>query len=216
MSNWKPVPAPPAPTGINQFPATPTTVQVFQTSLPDQKEVLQKTTAFGELYNDLTGQILTVTGHWQKVVSCTASPTTPFSQTDSVTTGTSTTDTTTNSFSTSLGVAGSLGSISASLTHTISHSITLSESKTISQEFLVTPKTGEVSAIWWLLVHTYTITGTSTAIWTANGHRWPSQAFTKKLVSTAKTFVSTTYPASPGLTIQGFESFTEVPAPVLK
>jgi hypothetical protein len=213
MSNWKPVPPPPAPTGINQFPATPPTVQVSQTSLPDQKEGIVKL-FIGEIYNDLTGQILTVTGHWQKVVSFTASPTTPFSQTDSVTTGTSTTDTTTNSFSASLGVAGSLGSISASMTHTFSHSVTLSESKTISQEFQVIPKTGEVSAIWWQLVHTYTITGTSAAV--VAGERGPSQAFTKQLVSTAKTFVSSTYPASPGLTTQGFESFTEAPAPVLK
>lgn len=164
MSNWKTVP-PPVPTGINNFPSSPPAVQVSQVNLPDQTLGSPfEGGIFTDIVNKLTNQVLTVTGKWEKVVSCSASPATPFNQTDSVTTGTSTTDTTTKSFSASLGVAGSLLSISESMTESFSHTVTVSESKTISQEFQVTPKEGEISAIWWQMVYTFTITGTSTRV----------------------------------------------------
>jgi hypothetical protein len=207
MSTWNPVPPPPAPTGINNFPSTPPVVKVSQVNLPDQTVDLHPGLEFGpKLVNKLTNQVLTVTGKWEKVVSCTASPETPFNQTDSVTTGTSTTNTTTKSFSDSLGVAESFLSISASMTESFSHSVTVSESKTISQEFQVTPKEGEISAIWWQMVYTYTITGTSTIVF--GSQAFPSKSFTKELVNSAKTFVSTIYPASTVITTKGFEEFS--------
>ncbi len=199
---WNKIPAPPAPTGINQFPAAPPIIQVAQTKLPDQKKQLTDIIIIEQVHCD---QILTVTAQWKKVLSCTASPSTPFNQTDSVTTGTSTTDTITKSFSASLGVAASLGSIGASMSETFSHSITMSKSKTISQQFSVTPTKEEISAIWWQLVYTYTIKGKVKLL--MEGKASDETPFTTTISNADETFISTVYPNSANLKTSGFEKF---------
>lgn len=204
MSNWNPILQPPAPTQINQFPDVPLPVQVSQTNLKDQKKVINM--GAGMIYTkEFKDQVLTITCQWKKIVSATVTPETPFSQTVSVTTGTSTTDTTTQSFSESLGVGGKLASISASMTETFSHSITLSKSKTVSRDFQIKSTAGSVSAIWWQKVYTYTINGT--IIRSIFGSKGVSEPFTTKMEASESTFVSTQYPIDSGMELKGFEEF---------
>ncbi len=214
MSNltWNDIPAPPAPTGINQFPPDPSIVQVAQTNLPLQSIKIPDPKESGTedyiMENILYDQVLTVTAQWKKVVAATASPSTPFHQTNSVTTGTSTTETITKSFSASLGVKASLVSIGASMSQTFSQSITMSESQTISQEFSVTPKEGEISAIWWQLVYTFTITGKSKTL--MGGKEIFKNSFTNTMTNADETFVSTFFPSQAKVETSGFEKFMKV------
>ena len=157
-------------------------------------------------------QTLIIGARWCKVVSCTASPSTPFSQQDSITTGTSSTKTNTESFSASLGVKADFGSIGASLSRTTSTSITFSEEEEITQTFNVEPKDGQATVIWWQLERKYIIRGISQTIIKSSknkDHAGPVKAFTTELVKRDKTFVATQYPVQSEMDTKGFEKFTE-------
>ncbi len=186
---WTEVPPPPAPTAINDFPATPPRIQVARLELPNEmvsKEPLGLTIS-------RLSQVLTVYGQWTKLVSGTATVDSPFSQSESYTTGTVTTDSTTKSFSVSLGVSGSLGSIGGSLSESFTHTVSLSESKTVTSTFNISPKSGSVSLIWWQLVHTFEIDFAELVEF--GDKKLELQPGHVRLVNRAQEYISTQFPA---------------------
>ncbi len=186
---WTEVPPPPAPTAINDFPATPPRIQVARLELPN-KVITQGPL---DLKISRLSQVLTVYGQWTKLVSGTATVDSPFSQSESYTTGTVTTDSTTKSFSVSLGVSGSLGSIGGSLSESFTHTVSLSESKTVTSTFNISPKSGSVSLIWWQLVHTFEIDFAE--LFEFGGKKLELQPGHVRLVNRAQEYISTQFPA---------------------
>ncbi|MDC1162095.1 hypothetical protein OAT18_01500 [Tenacibaculum sp.] len=204
MLDWKQMPQPPSPTGINVFPGTPEKVLLFSSDLPEIKA--RVTGIPGVYYAIFKDQVLTIHGQWNKVVQCTASPSTPFSQSDSVTTGATFSTTSTETVALHFGVANSLLSIGGALTDTTTHTTTLHQSVTKTQDFKVTPLKTEISAVWWQLVYTYTITGEK-GITAGNGPYQPQGNFNAQFISSPKTFSSTQYPESAEIETKGFEDY---------
>ncbi|WP_299677277.1 hypothetical protein [uncultured Dokdonia sp.] len=202
-TNWNKIPPPPRPNGINQFPGISEPFELSLKSIPDQTENDPK-------YLDLMqitrkNQEIRVLAQWQKVVSCSASPATPFSQLVSVTNGTAITNSQTQQYSASMGVSGDMGSISASITETFSHSVTFSTATTVSDTFSVTPKSGEVSIVWWQLVHIFILTGTEEL--TMKGQVIKSGHYKSIVSNHLKTFVATSFPKNAEVETKGLEDF---------
>lgn len=200
--NWDNIPSPPNPTGINVFPAEPGSVELSSKDIPDHTFI--KSPILQLRYKN---QKIVAIAHWKKIVSCTADPITPFSHTASVTTGTSLTDSASGQFSVSMTVSNDIGSISSSLSETFTRSITFSKSSTTSNTFSVTPKDGQVSVIWWQLVHSYILEGTEEIKF--KNKVALSREFKHTIKNYADVFVSTSFPgnASSRLTTKGFENF---------
>ena len=189
---WPNIPSPPSPTGINQFPNAPSSVVVYNQSIPNQDAILK--------YTNLN---LKIEAQWKLVVSATATPATPFSQSVSVTTGSSSTKTNTQEFSGSFGLISDFFSIGAKVSDTISESVTISVSDTVSEDFGISPKNETVTACWWQLYIKYTITG-EYSIPGIPGTFKPT-VFNAVLDNGCPTYISTTYPANPNEIITGLK-----------
>ncbi|WP_417449161.1 hypothetical protein [Kordiimonas sp.] len=156
MSNWTPLTPPPAPSGISIFPDTPEKQTLCSYGLLDKLSFT---------YGFLVGLTVTVNAQWLKIVEGTSQPSSPFSQSVSVTRGTSTTNTDTHKFSASLGVADSLFSVGASISESISNTVTFSESVTDSITFTISNDTAPVSAVWWQLQYSFDLSGGIAGNW---------------------------------------------------
>lgn len=167
MSNtptWSNIPNPPAPTAVNQFPSFPYPgtphICLENASIPDQKFLIEYASGKEWVYGKFTDLQVTVTAQWVLIVEATATPATPFKHSESYTTGTSATNTDTNTFAVTLGVQNKYVNISATMTEQTSHSVTFTESKTITNTFsLDAPKSGSVSACFMQPQYTYHIVG---------------------------------------------------------
>jgi hypothetical protein len=188
MATWNEPPPPPAPTGINVFPANPEAVVCWKGNIPDQ---IINVDFFKFGYVD---QVLTITGRYIPAVSATVSPDAPFEQQISVTTGVSTTDTDTKQFGASLGVAGSIGSIGLSISETIQHSTTWSQSTTVTNTFKLQSTKGMISGVWWQLVYDYTIDGTL-AVWTNGRRDNQGHSFRSQIKKYGDRFIEAQFPA---------------------
>lgn len=173
---WTPVPPPPAPTGINQWPAAPTPTLCWQGPLPN----------VGIGVTDLT---LTVTGVYQLVLEATVSPNISFSKTITRVKGASFTVGTEEEFSASLGVGNDFVDIGAGLSRVTTHQTTLSASITEEWLYDLTSSSGQVSIAIWQLVYTYTITGVIDL-------GFQKLRFTVTMVDDVDAFPQTQYPAA--------------------
>jgi hypothetical protein len=200
--DWDTSPQPPNPTGINVFPDEPGPIELSSKDIPDHTLITSPI-----LKLRYKNQKIIAIADWKKIVSCTADPITPFSHTASVTTGTSLTDSASVQFSVSMTASNDIGSISAGLSETFTRSITFSKSSTTSNTFSVTPKDGQVSVIWWQLVHSYILVGTEEIMF--KNEVALSKEFKHTIENYADVFVSTSFPgnANNRLTTKGFENF---------
>ncbi len=204
IANWNDIPPPPSPHGINQFPGISRPFELSSKSIPDQTKIISPLILEKLIHKN---QEIKVFAQWEKVVSCTASPATPFSQSVSITTGTAITDTQTKQYAASMGVSGDMGSISASITETFSHSVTFSTSTTVSDNFSVAPKSGQISVVWWQLTHIFVLTGTEEI--TLEGKILKSGHYKSIVRNHLKTFVSTSFPKDAGVETKGLEDFLQ-------
>jgi hypothetical protein len=185
MSNWTAIKAPPAPSGVSIFPAPPARQALYSYDPPDRVSW-----TFGFMV-DLT---VTVYAQWVKLVEGTSQPSSPFSQSVSVTRGTSTSQTDTRKFSSGLGVADDLLSISASISESVSTTVSFSESVTDTVTFNIAAAKAAVSAVWWQLQYSFELTGGIAGNWPKS--KAPTSTFSSTITLLHREYASSEWTAT--------------------
>ncbi|HEY9803680.1 MAG TPA: hypothetical protein V6D25_25280 [Leptolyngbyaceae cyanobacterium] len=194
--SWTNIPGPPPPTGINQFPLPPQPQLVSRQPLEDR--VLVENRYQGQIiYQEvLENQCLAVIGTYHNFLNATATPNTPFSREISVAIGASQTSSFEVSFGLSLGISiGSIADLSASLTTTLGHSITLHTETKITDTFSITPaQNTDVSVSWWQATYAYRLE--AQRVIRSFGDIIGREPFSDTFQDNANTFIATQYPAA--------------------
>ncbi|AFZ27409.1 hypothetical protein Cylst_5387 [Cylindrospermum stagnale PCC 7417] len=190
--DWQSIAGPPAPTGINQFPLTPPPEVVSRRRLPDR--ILVEDKYEGQITNQekLTNQCLIVMARYNNFLNATASPSTPFSRTYSITVGAEETTSFSLALELSMGVSiGGIGDLGATLTTTFAREIKLSTSTTITTTFSLAPPSGEISASWWQAEYVYLLR--SQKVTTFYGET-TTEEIEEQFYDRAETYIPTQYP----------------------
>jgi hypothetical protein len=155
MPEFKLLPHPPAPSGIDQWPPPPGEQLCWQDSLPDVTAVVG--------YIGLTKQTMTVYGQYTQLLQATVTPeTSPLTRKISVTRGTETTLSESTAISLSFGMElPGIGKLGSKIDQTIGYSQTWSQSTTTEDQFTITAARGKkVSAIFWQAKYRYVFKAT--------------------------------------------------------
>lgn len=157
MSNnspYYPLSFPPSPTGLNHFPDDPASYTHTwplenKTGQPNSSEGWYGTVNMAG--QALTNRSLTMTSAWEKIFSQTIHPDEKGTHTVTVSSGTTITDTN----GTTIGAGVEYKGISAEFSHTTSHSVEFSKSRSTTEAIEVSTTSGPVTVIRWQQVNTW-------------------------------------------------------------
>jgi len=146
------LPAPPAPTSIDEQASAPAAVTFGTWALPDWTLPIPMPGVSYVFVNNT----VTVSAQWKPVVSVSVSESTSYSHSVSVTTGTEVTN------SESVTVDASAGfdyvvSLGASISKTIGYSVTVTEAQTTQDTFSTNGNGQPLNLFVWQAVYTYTV-----------------------------------------------------------